>query len=421
VDGKLMRVAKLAMRLRLHSSSHISDEDKRQEEAKWALHSESLPRLEAMLKLARSEKLLADDGRNWDSDPWLLGVANGVVDLRTGNLRPGAPEDRITLHTDVSFDPEAQCPRWIRFQAEVFDDDSELIAYVRRAVGYSLTGETSEQSFFCNYGDGANGKTTFLNAVRHVFGYYASNLPFSAFELTARSAISNDVATLPGKRFVTAIETDESARLNEARIKALTGGDLITARRLYGEYFTFKPLAKFWLAFNHRPLVSDDSHGFWRRVHLIPFVRQFNPQADPGLEVTLRTEAPGILAWAVRGCIEWQTQGLNPPAIVVAATQAYREESDPIRVFIEDRCVLHPKAYVRVAVLWQAFVDWSVLNREARTLRRHEFSRRLESMGMDKVRVGQDRNWTWVGICLKEGAQPWVKAVAPTVADVDLK
>jgi putative DNA primase/helicase len=421
VDGKLMRVAKLAMRLRLHSSSHISDEDKRQEEAKWALHSESLPRLEAMLKLARSEKLLADDGRNWDSDPWLLGVANGVVDLRTGNLRPGTPEDRITLHTDISFDPDAQCPRWIRFQAEVFDDDSELIAYVRRAVGYSLTGETSEQSFFCNHGDGANGKTTFLNAVRHVFGDYASNLPFSAFELTARSAISNDVATLPGKRFVTAIETDESARLNEARIKALTGGDLITARRLYGEYFTFKPLAKFWLAFNHRPLVSDDSHGFWRRVHLIPFVRQFNPQADPGLEVTLRTEAPGILAWAVRGCIEWQAQGLNPPAIVVAATQAYREESDPVRVFIEDRCVLHPKAYVRVAVLWQAFVDWSVLNREARTLRRHEFSRRLESMGMDKVRVGQDRNWTWVGMCLKEGAQPWVKAVMPTVADVDLK
>jgi putative DNA primase/helicase len=120
-----------------------------------------------------------------------------------------------------------------------------------------------------------------LNAIRHTLGTYAANLPFSAFELAARSAISNDVATLPGKRFVTAIETDESTRLNEARIKALTGGDIVTARSLYREFFDFRPAAKFWLAFNHRPVVTDDSHGFWRRVHLILFLRQFDPHADP--------------------------------------------------------------------------------------------------------------------------------------------
>ena len=401
VDGKLMRLAKLAMRLRLHSSSHISDVDKRKEEAKWALQSESLPRLEAMLKLARSEKLLADDGRNWDSDPWLLGVANGVVDLRTGNLRPGAPEDRITLHTDVSFDPEAQCPRWMRFLSEVFNADPDLISYVRRAVGYSITGETCEQCFFCCYGDGANGKSTFLNAIRHVLGGYASNLPFSAFELTARSTISNDVATLPGKRFVTAIETDESARLNEARIKALTGGDILTARPLYREFFEFKPVAKFWLAFNHRPLVTDETHGFWRRVHLIPFVRQFDPKSDTKLEETLSAEAPGILAWAVRACVEWQEKGATPPTLVQAATQAYRTESDPLRDFVEERCISEPKAEVSVGDLRAAYVLWVNENSEGKVLARPELTRRLEAMGYQKRRSGRARTWTWFGIRLR--------------------
>jgi putative DNA primase/helicase len=173
------------------------------------------------------------------------------------------------------------------------------------------------------HGEGANGKSTFLSAIAYVLGSYACNLPFSAFELVARSTIPNDVATLPGRRFVTAIETDESARLNEARIKALTGCDLITARSLYNRFFTFKPVAKFWLAFNHRPVVADSSHGFWRRVHLIPFVRQFNPQAEPNLEGTLRAEAPGILAWAVQGCLDWQKLGL-------ACRPGYKRPRKPI-------------------------------------------------------------------------------------------
>src|SRR5262249_47348337 len=151
------------------------------------------------------------------------------------------------------------------------------------------------------YGEGANGKSTLLNVIRHVAGNYACNLPFSAFELKARSTIPNDIATLPGRRFATAIETDESAQMNEPRSKALTGGDPITARLLYRDLFTFESVAKFWLAFNHRPTVIDDSHGFWRRVHMIPFNYQFDPTGDPELPQTLHREAPGILAWAVRG------------------------------------------------------------------------------------------------------------------------
>lgn len=405
VDGELMRMAKQAARFRLTNSATFGDAEKCKSEAQWALQSESYPRLKAMLALAPSVRPLADDGSNWDNDPWLLGVANGVVDLKAARLRPGKPGDLITLHTGIPFDPEAKCPRWDRFLEEIFDDDPDLTSYINRAVGYALTGDTSEQCFFCCYGEGANGKTTLLNAIRHVVGDYACNLPFSAFELAARSAIPNDIATLPGRRFVTAIETDESAVLNTARIKALTGGDPITARLLYRDLFTFNPIAKFWLAFNHRPVVADDSHGFWRRVHLIPFNRQFDPDAEPDLSDKFRAEAQGILAWAVRGCLEWQTEGLTPPASVLQATNAYREDSDPLRNLVADRCILHPDAQISVAELWGEYVEWCLQTGEQHPFARPEFTRRLEALGCRKIRCGHNRDWTWLGICRKQDAE----------------
>lgn len=423
-DGELMRMAKRIARSRLENSVAIQDDDKRKQEVQWALASESLPRLQAMVTLARSETPLADNGDNWDRDPWLFGVANGVVNLRTGELRPGTPADRITLHSDISFDPRSGCPRFDRFISEIFDGNQELISYIHRAAGYSLTGETSEQCFFCCHGEGANGKSTFLNAFRNAVGMYACNLPFSAFELNERSAIGNDVATIPGRRFVTAIETDESVRLNEARIKALTGGDPITARMLYREFFTFTPVAKFWLAFNRPPIVSDDSHGFWRRVHKIPFVRQFDPDDEPDLENTLKAEAQGILAWAVRGCLEWQAHGLNPPAAVKEATQAYREESDPLGAFVSDRCILHPDARVRVAELWSEYLDWAIQNGEQKSLDRLSFTRRLEATGLRKIRYGHTRDWTWLGVCRRQDAEALhipVAADVRTEADANLQ
>jgi putative DNA primase/helicase len=384
-DGELMRMAKKAVRHRFNRATRIGDDDKRKKEAGWALSSESRSHLEAMLTLARSERPIADDGSGWDTDGWLLGVANGVIELKAGVLRSGVPNDRITLHSDIPFYPPAECPRRLRFLDEVFDGNPELIAYARCAVGYSLTGQTSEQCFFCCYGEGANGKSIFLKAIGFAVGTYAFNLPFSAFELTARSAISNDLATLPGKRFVTAVETDESARLNEARIKALTGGDILTARQLYREFFEFKPVAKFWLAFNHRPTMTDDSHGFWRRVHIIPFLRQFDPHTDPHLEETLRVEAAGILAWAVRGCLEWQSAGgLNPPAIVREATQTYRDESDPLQDFIADACIVHPNAVITLASLWEHYLKWAIQNSAQDSLKRPAFGRRMEAKGFSR-------------------------------------
>lgn len=424
VDGELMRMAKRAARFRLAQSGDFGDDDEHKNQAKFALQSESLPRLQAMLKLAQSERLLADDGSGWDDDPWTLGVENGVIDLRTGKLRAGDQNDKITLHTSIVFNPHATCPRWDRFLFEIFDGNQELVSYVHRAVGYSLTGDTSEQCFFCCHGEGGNGKTTFLNAVRFVVGGYSCNLPFSAFELQARSTIPNDVAILPGRRFVTAIETGESARLNEPRIKALTGGDPITARLLHREFFTFTPLAKFWLAFNHHPIVADGSHGFWRRVREIPFARQFDLETEPELENELRVEAPGILAWAVRGCLEWQTLGLSSPAVVKEATKDYREGSDPLLDFVADRCILHPGAQVLVAALWQEYLDWCLQSGEQHPLERPAFTRRLEALGLVKTRYGHKRDWTWLGVCRRQDAEtqcPPQDADARTDADAKLQ
>ena len=423
VDGKVHRMAKEAARTRLVYAANISTaEEYMKKETKWAIKSESRPRLEAALKLAQSEKPLADTGIDWDSDPWLLGVANGVIELRTGKLRDGRSSDKITLHTDISFDPQAQCPRWSQFLEEIFGGDRELVAFVQRAVGYCLTGRTEEQCLFLCYGVGANGKSTLLKLLRYVLGDYAYNLPFSAFELKARSSIPNDIAALAGRRFVTAIETNESAQLNEGRIKALTGCDPVTARFLYREFFTFLPLAKFWLAFNHKPQVVDDSHGFWRRIRLMPFLKEFKEEADDqALEPKLQREGQGILAWAVRGCLEWQEKGLGMPAVVREATQAYREENDPLDDFITERCIVDPSVWTTASAIWKDYKHWADQSGEDKPIDRRAFSRLLQARGFKKRRYGHERTWTWFGISLRPDpldTRPQPGAVVRTDADV---
>jgi putative DNA primase/helicase len=424
IDGELMRRAKNVVRNRRKMSMAISDAKMRSEEVSWSQHSESLPKLKAMLVLAQSHKPIADAGKDWDANPFLLGVANGVVNLKTGSLVKGSPEQRITLHSEVPYSRDAKAPRFERFLKEVFGDDTDLVSYTQRAIGYSLTGATTEQCFFALFGDGANGKSTFLSAIRNVFGGYSCNLPFSAFELEARASIPNDVATLPGRRFVTAIETAETSQLNAARIKALTGSDPITARLLHREFFTFLSVSKFWLAFNHRPIVTDDSHGFWRRVHLIPFLRQFNPNGEPNLDETLRAEAPGILAWAVRGSIAWQANGLNPPASVREATETYRDESDAVKDFLSAKCVLDGDARVAAIDLWEAYRYWVSLETVESPTGRTEFSHRLEALGLKQVRAGHDKTRIWLGIRLKtesEIAHPDLDAAVRPAAAAKLQ
>jgi putative DNA primase/helicase len=346
--------------------------------------------------MAEWQEPLADSGEKWDCDPWLLGAGNGVIDLKSGELREGAPEDRITMHVPSDFDLEAECPRWEKFLREIFCDNEDVIHYIQRAVGYSLTGDTSEQCLFLCWGVGSNGKSTFLNVLYYVLGDYALNLPFSAFELKARASIPNDVATIAGRRFVTAVETNAETRLNEARVKALTGGDSITARFLYGEHFTFTPAAKFWLAFNDKPVINDTTHAMWRRVRLIPFTRTF--AKNEKLESELKGEAEGILAWAVVGCLLWQGLGLDEPDVVTVATEDYRAESDAIGDFISECCNQASDARVLTQVMYDAYKGWA--GEDAVSLK--AFTRRLQQKGFEKKQCKAFENrWTWFGLGLK--------------------
>jgi putative DNA primase/helicase len=337
-------------------------------------------RLDACISIAKNIKPIADSGENWDSDPMLLGVNNGIVDLKTGGLRPGRLDDRITMTAGVDFDPQAKCPRWEQFLTEVFGN-TELIDWLWRALGYSISGDTTEQVVFIGHGMGGNGKGVFCGALRAALGDYAYSSPFSTFELYQRASIPNDLAALEFKRFVTSSETNDNTRLNEARIKAISGCDPITARYLHQEYFTFYPHLKLWLFVNHKPKVVDDSFGFWRRVRLIPFTRQFTGEADDRrLGEKLKAEAPGILAWLVKGCLEWQKRGLDPiPECVKVATQEYREESDILAGFISERCIEHPKVTAKAAELYSAYKKWAESEgmRDREVLTSTAFGRRM--------------------------------------------
>ena len=373
-DGEIHRLAKEAARARYRAALEIEDLDLRGKTARFSVHSESRQRLDACLALARSEHPIADAGTGWDADPHLLGVANGVVDLRTGKIRPGQPGDRLTMQAPLEYDPKAECPRWDRFLHQIFECDTELIGFIQRAAGYSLTGSVREQVLFLCHGTGSNGKSVFLNILRHLAGDYAQNIPFTVLELQQRPSLTNDLAAMAGKRLVTSSETNESTRLNEARIKALTGGDPITARFLYSESFTYEPVAKFWLALNHLPQVRDDSHGFWRRVRVLPFKVIFKGEnADQELSLKLRQELPGILNWAVQGALNWQAVGLAPHSAVMTATDAYRKDSDELDGFLSDRCVVAEGVRVEPGHLFAEYQRWA---QEQGILERHRLGSR---------------------------------------------
>jgi putative DNA primase/helicase len=370
----------------------------------FALRSEDRNRIDAALELAKSEPSIADSGEGWDADPWLFGVANGVVDLRTGKLRPEVPGDRITKHSPVAYDPDAKCPRFLRFIDEICCGNADLVRFIQKLAGYSLTGKVIEQCLPCCYGQGANGKSTLLEVFTHILGLgqYAANLPFSALELQNRN--SNDLVMLDGARFVTAIETREGVRLNEQRIKALTGGDPVTAKLLYRNPYTFLPTHKLWLSFNHPPTIADDSAGMWRRIRQIPFNREFRAEtADKNLLEKLEAEDSGILTSMVQGCLLWQEEGLGIPPAVAKATAAYQAESDHLGQFIESCCVLDPETSVSTAELRQRYEDWAEENDEVPVSPRI-FGVRMDKKEFKKRQEGPNRTRVWVGLRLAEGA-----------------
>lgn len=357
--------------------------------------------LRAMLSLARSEAVFAVSGDGeLDADADLLGVRNGVVDLRTGTLLRADPRMLITRQVGATFDARAECPKWRAFLLDVFDGDAELVGYVQRAVGYSLTGHVGEEVLFFAYGHGANGKSVFANVLSSIFADYAITAPASL--LVARrenGGPRDDIARLAGARLVLANETQAGERLDEQTVKTLVSRERIAARFLYGSHFEFQPSGKIWVRGNHKPIITGDDFGIWRRIHLIPFSRTFDGErCDPRLEEKLLAERDGILAWAVAGAAQWHHYGLKPPAAVVRASAAYRQESDWLGQFIEEECRRDPGVAVSQRLLYRLYISWAQEN-GTRPMAKGVFTRRLAERGVGVARSSTEgREWVYTGL-----------------------
>ena len=302
----------------------------------------------AVERLTRADRRLAATAEQWDADPWLLNTPGGVFDLRLGERRPHDPGYYMTKIAGVAPDAFGPITQWIGFLDRVTGGDAELIAFLQRVVGYALTGVTREHALFFLYGTGANGKTTFLNAITGVMGDYCRIAPIETFTASATDRHPTDFAGLRGARLVSAVETEEGRRWAESKIKALTGGDKISARFMRQDFFEFTPQFKLLIAGNHKPGLRSVDEAIRRRFYLLPFTVTIPAEErDPGLLEKLRTEWPGILHWMIEGCLQWQRDGLAPPAIVTAATAAYLEAEDAIAAWIADCCEIDPNHWER--------------------------------------------------------------------------
>lgn len=390
--GRIMEIALMTARRILAEAASHSDKAERKALANWAIRSESRERIKSMVELAQHKVAILPE--QLDADAMALNVANGVLNLRTGELLPHNPDVLITKLADVDYNPEATCPLWLKFLAEVLGDDTGLITFVQRAVGYALTGDVSERALFILYGLGANGKTTFVETLRALFGGYGLRTPTETLMVKRMGGIPNDVARLKGARFVTASESEEGRRLAESLVKDLTGRDTISARFMRAEWFDFSPVCKIWLATNHRPEIRGTDRAIWDRIRLIPFEVTIPEEAqDRQLAEKLKAELPGILAWAVRGCLDWQKHGLGMAEKVRAATSTYRRGEDILGGFIADCCIEGPDSLALAGDLHQAYKAWGG------DLSQRRFGRALRERGYIKGRHSSGRV-TWAGLGL---------------------
>lgn len=377
---------------RLARSTEEAERDKIQKKIKeilgWAKNSEADNRLGAMINLAKSELQIALTPEDFDTDPFLLGVRNGVIDLRTGRLIEPRRDQYITKNSGIEYRPGSKAPTWEKF-LERIQPDPDVRAFLQRWCGYCLTGDTSEQCFTIFYGTGRNGKTTLVDTLMHILGTWARQSDFQTFSIKDRDSISNDLARLAGCRIVSASEGSDGIRLDEATIKRLTGGDRITARFLHAEFFEYTPSFKLILSSNHRPVIRGTDEGIWSRIRLVPFaVTISQDEKDPLLKKKLFAEAPGILNWMLDGCREWQRVGLGMPEAVQAATGEYRESSDLIGRWISERCIVTPKAEGTIKDLYEDFCEWTNEEGIDRPPIKRKFSEALGEKGFKKVRIG---------------------------------
>lgn len=346
---------------RLIKENTLEETNQKQDEfRKEVLKKANQNQIGGIISLARSEPGIRVTPDDLDADPYLFNVRNGTLNLETGELRPHDPADLITKLAPADYDPDAECPRWLSFLNRIMDGDTELVGYLQRLAGYAMAGTGRDQSLSIFYGSGANGKSTFLETVAAMLGDYWTKTPTQTLMQRNRGGIPNDLAALKGARFVTANEIPAGGKLDVATVKDLTGEDTITARFLYGELFSFRPVFTLVIYGNHKPQIDGDDYGIWRRVHLVPFTVQIpEHERDSRLrEKLINQEAPGILNWMLAGFQAWNKEGLNPPESILAATEEYREEMDSVSQFIGQCFDFVANGELRTSEIMEVYDAW---------------------------------------------------------------
>jgi putative DNA primase/helicase len=351
----------------------------------------SAQKVAAVERMAKADRRIAATVEQWDLDPWLLNTPTGVMDLRTGAMRSADPADYMTKITAAA--PGGDCPTWLAFLHRITAGDGELIAFIQRMLGYALTGTTREHAMFFGYGTGANGKSVLLSTVSGILGNYHTTAPIETFTASAQERHPTDLAGLRGARLVTATETEEGRRWAESKIKALTGGDKISARFMRQDFFEFTPSFKLMIAGNHKPGLRSVDEAIRRRIHLIPFTVTIPPaERDHTLTDKLRTEWPGILAWMIAGCLKWQAEGLQPPKAVRDATTHYLDAEDALGAWLDERCERDPAAWTARDDLFRSWSMWATAAGEFVGSSR-KFLSALETRGFEDARQNNRRGF----------------------------
>jgi P4 family phage/plasmid primase-like protien len=406
------RAAKTTVRAMYAQAAEIENETERKDFVRWARLSDSRKSRENMVALARYEQEMTAQSADFDRDDMLINVANGTIDLRTGVLRPHRREDMLTQLTPITFDSSAKCPRFLQFLKETFEGKPELIDFLQRSIGYSLTGSIAEQCFWLLIGLGNNGKSVLLRTLGYLLGDYAIETSFDTFaaKRTATPISPRDgLASLKGSRFVHASESDQGRKFSEAQLKALTGGEKVRTAKMYEEDFAYQPTFKIWLSTNHDPTITGTDDGIWRRIHRVNFDNQVpEERKDRNLDVKLQAEGPGILNWALAGLAQYQREGLRVPTTVTSATKEYRYDQNPVRDFLDESCDTSDAAgQVEAAKLLDHYNNWSRLKRRA-PISGNAFGMAMKALGYvapQTMRGGKRGRW-YTGITLNYNREP---------------
>ncbi|WP_162559675.1 phage/plasmid primase, P4 family [Methylobacterium radiodurans] len=396
-DTAALRRAEECAHAIAHEAAYLNDGKLKASREAFSKASLSKGALERAIFLARSH--LETPLSRFDAEPYLLSVANGTLDLRTGTLGPHDPAHRLTRLTPIVYDEKARCPVFERFLRQRLGHEPELIAFLQKAVGLTLTGVVSEQVLFFLQGEGGTGKSTFVNLIRELLGSFAVHTPVESFTTKQFEPIRTDLARMAGARMVTAGEIHPSQQFDEAAIKGLTGGDPITARFMRQDLIQFMPQFKLWLYANHFPKVRATDNAFWRRIRVLPFINVVpEGTAKKGLPERLRAELPGVLNWAVAGCLAWQREGLEPPNVVRAATEAWRHGADHVSRYLRERTVQDIGARVGATDLHSDFGAWCTAAGE-QPVSLATFKARLIALG--RVSRKTNKGHFWIGLRLR--------------------